>query len=79
MAVEKVSPIMTSIPRTTAVALSICGRKLPKRISYTRGVDISSTKFHDSIDNSPYNVVQPPENKLYVGWTEPGEWFNLTV
>jgi len=21
----------------------------------------------------------PPENQLYVGWTEPGEWFNLTV
>jgi hypothetical protein len=43
------------------------------------GVDISYTKFHDSIDNSPYDVVQPPENQLYVGWTEPGEWFNLTV
>jgi len=42
-------------------------------------VDISYTKFHDAIDNSPYNVVQPPENQLYVGWTEPGEWFNLTV
>jgi hypothetical protein len=42
-------------------------------------VDISYTKFHDQIDNSPYNVVQPPENQLYVGWTEPGEWFNLTV
>ena len=43
------------------------------------GVDISYTKFHDSIDNSPYGVVQPPENQLYVGWTEPGEWFNITV
>ena len=43
------------------------------------GVDISYTKFHDEIDNSQYNVVQPPENQLYVGWTEPGEWFNLTV
>ena len=42
-------------------------------------VDISYTKFHDQIDNSPYNVVQPPENQLYVGWTEPGEWFNITV
>jgi hypothetical protein len=42
-------------------------------------VDISYTKFHDEIDNSQYNVVQPPENQLYVGWTEPGEWFNLTV
>ncbi len=43
------------------------------------GVDISYTKFHDQIDNSPYDIVQPPENQLYVGWTEPGEWFNLTV
>src|SRR5271167_3420904 len=43
------------------------------------GVDISYTKFHDQIDNNPYNLVQPPEGQLYVGWTEPGEWFNLTV
>lgn len=43
------------------------------------GVDISYTKFHDQIDNSPYDIVQPPENQLYVGWTEPGEWFNLTL
>jgi hypothetical protein len=43
------------------------------------GVDISYTKFHDAIDNSPYNWVQPPENQLYVGWTAPGEWFNVTV
>jgi hypothetical protein len=43
------------------------------------GVDTSYTKFHDEIDNSPYDVVQPPENLLYVGWTEPGEWFKITV
>ena len=43
------------------------------------GVDISYTKFHDQIDNNPFNLVQPPENQLYVGWTEPGEWFNITV
>lgn len=43
------------------------------------GVDISYTKFHDQIDNNPYDMVQPPENQLYVGWTEPGEWFNITV
>ena len=42
-------------------------------------VDTSYTKFHDQIDNSPYDAVQPPENQLYVGWTEPGEWFNITV
>ena len=43
------------------------------------GVDISYTKFHDEIDNSPYNTVQLAENQLYVGWTEPGEWFHITV
>jgi hypothetical protein len=43
------------------------------------GVDISYTKFHDQIDNSPYELIQPGENQLYVGWTEPGEWFNITV
>ena len=43
------------------------------------GVDTSYTKFHDGIDNSPYDLVQPPQGQLYVGWTAPGEWFNLTV
>jgi len=46
-------------------------------------VDISYTKFHghdgEQIDNSPYDLVEPQENQLYVGWTEPGEWFNITV
>jgi len=45
------------------------------------GVDISYTKFHRDvpIDDNPYNLVVPPENQLYVGWTEPGEWFKITV
>jgi hypothetical protein len=43
------------------------------------GVDTSYTKFHDAIDNNPFNVVVPPENLLYVGWVEAGEWFNITV
>ncbi len=43
------------------------------------GVDTSYTKFKNGADNSPYNKVQPEENLLYVGWTEPGEWFNLSV
>jgi hypothetical protein len=42
-------------------------------------VDISYTKFHDQIDNNPFDLMRPPENQLYVGWTEPGEWFNITV
>jgi hypothetical protein len=44
-------------------------------------VDISYTKFHGDpqIDDTQYDLVTPPENQLYVGWTEPGEWFNMTV
>jgi hypothetical protein len=45
------------------------------------GVDTSYTKvkLDPQIDDNPYQKVQPPANLLYVGWTEPGEWFNLTV
>ncbi|ESQ86709.1 hypothetical protein ABAC460_22545 [Asticcacaulis sp. AC460] len=46
------------------------------------GVDISFTKFGNpsvAVDDSPFNRVVPPADQLYVGWTEPGEWFNLTV
>ena len=42
-------------------------------------VDTSYTKFHDDIDNNPYNRIMPEENQLYVGWTTPGEWFNITI
>src|ERR1700722_2632407 len=43
------------------------------------GVDTSYTKFHDAIDNNPFNLVEPPENLIYVGWVVAGEWFNMTV
>ena len=45
------------------------------------GVDISYTKFgrDPAIDDNPYDRVTPPANMFYVGWTEPGEWFNVTV
>ena len=45
------------------------------------GVDTSYTKFglDPQIDDNPYNKVIPPAGLLYVGWTEPGEWFNITV
>ena len=42
-------------------------------------VGISYTKFHDAIDDNPYDLVKPAEGQLYVGWTNPGEWFNMTV
>ena len=46
------------------------------------GVDTSYTKFQrkpDPIDDNPFDRVVPPADLLYVGWTEPGEWFNITV
>lgn len=45
------------------------------------GVDISYTKFKRDppIDDTQYDKVMPPADLLYVGWTVPGEWFNLTV
>jgi hypothetical protein len=45
------------------------------------GVSTSYTKFHRQtpIDDNPFDLVRPPANQLYVGWTEPGEWFNVTV
>jgi hypothetical protein len=44
-------------------------------------VDTSYTKFNldPQIDDNPYDKVVPPANLLYVGWTVPGEWFNVTV
>src|ERR1700683_2574620 len=46
------------------------------------GVDISYTKFNrkpDLVDDNPFDKVVPAADLLYVGWTEPGEWFNVTV
>jgi hypothetical protein len=42
-------------------------------------VGTSFTKFHDAIDRNPFNLVQPPEGQLYVGWTGAGEWIKMTV
>ena len=46
------------------------------------GVDTSYTKFNlkpDPIDDNPFDKIVPPADVPYVGWTEPGEWFNITV
>jgi hypothetical protein len=46
------------------------------------GVDTSYTKFNRKpvpIDDNPFDKIVPPPDLLYVGWTEPGEWFNITV
>jgi hypothetical protein len=42
-------------------------------------VDTSYIKFHDAIDNSLFNFVEPEKAMLYIGWTEPGEWVKYTV
>ncbi|AOS43144.1 hypothetical protein Verru16b_00185 [Lacunisphaera limnophila] len=42
------------------------------------GLDTSYTKQVPDLD-APSNRVVPPLGLLYVGWNEPGEWFNLTV
>jgi hypothetical protein len=46
------------------------------------GVDTSYTKFNrkpDPVDDNPFDKIVPPADLLYVGWTEPGEWFNVSV
>jgi hypothetical protein len=45
------------------------------------GVDTSYTKFKldPQIDDTRYDKVLPASDLLYVGWTEPGEWFNIMV
>ena len=45
------------------------------------GVDTSYTKFKldPPIDDNSFDKVVPPADLLYVGWTQPGEWFNITV
>ena len=32
-----------------------------------------------SIDDNPFDKIVPPADLLYVGWTEPGERFNVSI
>lgn len=44
--------------------------------------DISYTKFNNPnnlIDDSPFNLVKPDPDALYLGWIAPGEWVKYTV
>jgi len=47
----------------------------------SEAVDISYTKIgrNPQIDDTQYDKIQPPPDMFYVGWTVPGEWFNITV
>jgi Carbohydrate binding module (family 6) len=42
-------------------------------------IGTSYVKYHDAIDDNPFDLVKPAEGQLYVGWTNPGEWINMTV
>jgi hypothetical protein len=44
---------------------------------HTEAVDTSYTK--SCCDTNPYDIVVPELDQLYVGWTDVGEWLNLTV
>lgn len=44
---------------------------------HTEAVGTSYTK--SCCDTNPYDMVVPELDQLYVGWTEAGEWLNLTV
>src|SRR5271169_3522324 len=45
------------------------------------GVDISYVKVgrQPAVDDNPFNLVAPPAEQLYVGWTRPGEWLKFTI
>src|SRR4029077_3315077 len=46
---------------------------------HDESLGVSYTKYRIGADNSAYNKVTPPDKLLYLGWTEAGEWFNLTL
>src|SRR5882762_1592838 len=46
-----------------------------KTIPLTRSLTASQLR----LTTIPSTKVVPPRDMLYVGWTEPGEWFNITV
>jgi len=39
----------------------------------------SFTRRPEPVDDNPFDKIVPPEDLPNVGWTEPGEWFNITV
>jgi hypothetical protein len=61
-----------------AATLSTCSQQpVPVRVS--PAVKVGAGRGKDAIDNNHYETVTPPKDQLYVGWTEPGEWFNITI
>jgi hypothetical protein len=53
-----------------------------KEFRSSESPDISYTKFNNPgnpIDDSPFNIVTPEPDSLYLGWIAPGEWVKYTV
>jgi len=53
-----------------------------KEFRISESPDISYTKFNNPgtlIDDSPFTIVKPEPDSLYLGWIAPGEWVKYTV
>jgi len=53
-----------------------------KEFRMSESPDISYTKFNNPgnlIDDSPFSIVKPEPDSLYLGWIAPGEWVKYTV
>jgi hypothetical protein len=53
-----------------------------KEFRMFESVDTSYVKFNNpdiAVDDSPYNLVKPDSEALYIGWIAPGEWVKYTV
>ena len=53
-----------------------------KEFRISESPDISYTKFNNPktlVDDSPFTIVKPEPDSLYLGWIAPGEWVKYTV
>ncbi len=53
-----------------------------KEFRMSESPDISYVKFKNPgtpVDDTPFNLVQPDPEALYLGWIAPGEWVKYTV
>lgn len=53
-----------------------------KEFRISESPDISYVKFNNPgtpVDDTPFNLVMPDPDSLYLGWIAPGEWVKYTV
>ncbi len=53
-----------------------------KEFRLSESPDVSYVKFNNPgtpVDDTPFNLVQPDPEALYLGWIAPGEWVKYTV